>query len=1238
MPPELLDAADLHRWVEREEREAQAKLPWIVRRLLAATPGVSGLVMPAGDEVRRPGFDGELESAEAWPIVPAGPSVWEIGTGARPRDKANADYRKRKGELGSRAAQVIFVFVTPRKWEDADTWAADKRQQGDFLDVRVVDSSGLETWLQEHPALHIAISEELGSQPSDAMGVDRWCDEWESATDPRLPLQLVLRGREAQQAELLARLDAGGRPVTVSARSEAEALAFIAAALRPPADEPAPAVVVHTRAAWDRIVAARTPATLIPQFDGAPLGAVINRGFRVVSAAGGLAPRDSIELPDLSPVGAGNALLQAGIGDEVDRYAQMAVQNLSALRRRLSLGPGVEPEWVEQAGELLRWLPLVGAASMTHDADWDVVEQITGHSRSDVESVLRRWSRAGDAPVRLVAGVWTCMAMEDTLQLAGDLLAREDPERWAGATLAAVRAADGDAPLVSPAQLDGLLEGGRLMASFDHRLHEAGRLAPWAQRVGTELMADFAQGELWLRRSPFLSALAEMAPEAFLAALEADLAEVEPAAMALFAHSGAATWPFGRREQQHELLWALESLAWSAAYLTQVTVLLGRLAARDPGGRMANRPINSLAEIHVTWVAHTTAPVQERLAALDRLAETEGEVAWELVVRLLPKVHPVAAPPAKPHFRRESPGAPWTETEMRALDASLVERLIDWAEQRPDRWSSIVHHYNASWGSNQRQLIRERLQALLDQGLEQEASDSIADALAELVQHHRRFADASWRLDDEEISALEQLRDKYRPPDELTGAVEWFSWTARAPVDSEAGSSSEWLATQRDRVAAELYDRFGLEVFERLVVRAETPILVGRALASVAVSDHDQEQLMQSIDTPSTALAHVSAGYLRARILAGHTEWAAGWVRRLAAERPPAALLVLLELPADPSTWALAEEVGETLATAYWERVATFRALDGHAVDFARRLLGHHRPWDALEVLSMVADRPDLPDAAGETGLDALRACLRSDPAGTPAGDASYRVGQVMDLLERSGVADLDIAQVELGFVDTLALDRPPRALTRVVLDDASLWADMVAAAYGPDPLSEDVPPARSNEQDGEETPRAAEDVLKAVRARQVLRAIRRLPGQRLDGSVYEPALARWTSQATDALAAMGCRDIGFDQLGHLLSASPVDPDGGWPLVAVRDFLDRQRNDLLDEGFVIGRMNDRGITMRGAFSGGSLEAAEAAVYDEWARVARGRHPHTAQLLRRIADRYRQQGDDHDDEALARRLS
>ena len=96
------------------------------------------------------------------------------------------------------------------------------------------------------------------------------------------------------------------------------------------------------------------------------------------------------------------------------------------------------------------------------------------------------------------------------------------------------------------------------------------------------------------------------------------------------------------------LLWSLETLAWDAEYLTRVVVLLGELAARDPGGSWANRPANSLSTILLPWLPQTCAPVQKRQTAVATLLTELPDIAWKLLLDLLPSSHQVSHGSNKP--------------------------------------------------------------------------------------------------------------------------------------------------------------------------------------------------------------------------------------------------------------------------------------------------------------------------------------------------------------------------------------------------------------------------------------------------------------------------------------------------------------------------------------------------------------------------------------------------------------
>jgi len=93
-----LIANALEQW--SESREAQEKLPDLVRRLLAASEGeLQYLSMPAGTSINQPGVDGRVIFHGIHPFIPDGESIWEMGCTKDVSEKANDDYRKRTAQF-----------------------------------------------------------------------------------------------------------------------------------------------------------------------------------------------------------------------------------------------------------------------------------------------------------------------------------------------------------------------------------------------------------------------------------------------------------------------------------------------------------------------------------------------------------------------------------------------------------------------------------------------------------------------------------------------------------------------------------------------------------------------------------------------------------------------------------------------------------------------------------------------------------------------------------------------------------------------------------------------------------------------------------------------------------------------------------------------------------------------------------------------------------------------------------
>lgn len=170
--PELITADDLNSWPDNNARDAQQSFPWLIRRLLLDTPGVSAVSVRAGNGVNVSGYDGVAQSDETVSVLPSGSLIFEFGTDKKIASKASEDFHKRAKQ--NDAASHVFVFATPRRWSGKDKWLEERRSEGKFANVWALDADDLEAWLETSPSSHYWISEHLGKQPDKAQTLEQW--------------------------------------------------------------------------------------------------------------------------------------------------------------------------------------------------------------------------------------------------------------------------------------------------------------------------------------------------------------------------------------------------------------------------------------------------------------------------------------------------------------------------------------------------------------------------------------------------------------------------------------------------------------------------------------------------------------------------------------------------------------------------------------------------------------------------------------------------------------------------------------------------------------------------------------------------------------------------------------------------------------------------------------------------------------------------------------------------------
>ena len=324
----------------------------------------------------------------------------------------------------------------------------------------------------------------------------------------------------------------------------------------------------------------------------------------------------------------------------------------------------------------------------------------------EYERHLRVYSPDGDSPLEREGSVWHFRAPVDALAYLAGFVGREHLERLKESARKVFSEHDPSLEVPPAQSIAATLAGARLTHSRWLRDGLATTLLLFAVfGDGTQLsIPDGAQTYVnalvkALPGLPYndwrviaslqdqLPLLIEATPRPLLDALELFRSRVDVVAdQPSFPRHGPAVF----EQPPHRRLVGLEALAHDPEYLPQVTSFLAILARVDPGGQLANRPIDSLANIFVPGLHNTAATVRQRLLALDQIIEREPTVGWNLLHRSLPHYHHVARFTAKPRFREipsiDKAPVPKTPPWRRAL----VNRAFKLVGLSGDRWEAIL--------------------------------------------------------------------------------------------------------------------------------------------------------------------------------------------------------------------------------------------------------------------------------------------------------------------------------------------------------------------------------------------------------------------------------------------------------------------------------------------------------------------------------------------------------------------
>jgi hypothetical protein len=1214
---------------------------------------ITQIAFASGEGVQLGGWDGFLITESRSAYVPQGQSVWELGVNKKTKEKADDDYEKRKKDpLGLNPAETTYIFVTPRRWGGKDDWVAERQKEGFWKEVRAYDAGDLETWLELAPAVHLWISILAGKHPVGVQDLESTWADWSQAATPAISSDLVLAGRSGVAEQLHTWIRNDPSVQTLHAESRAEALAVFAASVEQLSEDDrnavyARAVVIEDVIAWRQLIASSTPLLLIPMFDDrGSVNRAVQNGHHVLvplgrSDAGSLT---SLEVPRLSREQAQAALVAMGLPEtRASTLAGIARRSMTSLRRRMAPNPEVQqPEWAKPAegGALVPAL-LAGSWNGTTKGDREVVGKLGRAPYDQVSRILQRWANESDPPVRKIGDTWFLVSREDAWELLARLVTRDDLDTFREVVLEVLGTPDPKFDLpenewhlarVHGHKLphSGLLRQG-LAETLAHLGAESDRPSP-----SDVLPAGFIAGivhqlldrankdwRLWTSLSEVLPLLAEAAPAEFLEAVESGVSGETPVLLKMFATGDD---PLFTSSPHTGLLWALETLAWSAEHLSQATRLLAKLAILDPGGRLTNRPDNSLRGIYLPWRPSTAASSERRLKVLDALRTWQPDVAWKVLISLLPEgPHGVAFQTAAPHWRdwvpNPRPNATWPEIEK--AYGSIVERLLADVGTDGKRWRALLKRFD-HLPAAQVTAIADRLGEIDPNDFDDDEREEIWNQLRMVVERHREFPDALWTMSEDQVDHLESVRARFEPSDLMHKFAHLFG---RGPIRL-ATRGEGWrenhkmVEDARQQAARELAAHGGIDYLLRTATEIEDAFELGAVLGrSNLLEDDEQELLPRGLAAPIQAHQFLVRGFVVGRSRSRGISWVDQTLSVASSSWTPAqAADFFLALPFEGQTWDRVEAASEDVDARYWSQVVFPRLEDSAECNrAAQALLDHGRPHPAVELLGTYADEEEAkitPSLAVDALTRAVRAPLGED---VHLSMYSYYVGQLLDFLETSGaVEQQQIAAIEWGFLEILRHDRPPRQLYGELARNPEFFVEVLSFVF-----------RGEDEERGEVS---AEDQLRAQMGYHLLDAWHSLPGLQEDGSVDEAVLQGWVSKVRELAGARGRGRVADSYVGKVLASAPVDPDGDWPHAAVRNMLEMLESKEVETGFEIAIHNSRGVVTRSLNEGGVQERALAEKYRKYAEALGDQWPRTAAVLRRVSVSYQAEADEEDREA------
>lgn len=675
------------------------------------------------------------------------------------------------------------------------------------------------------------------------------------------------------------------------------------------------------------------------------------------------------------------------------------------------------------------------------------------------------------------------------------------------------------------------------------------------------------QWQAWASITRYLPIIAEAHPTEFLNCIEVALKENPCPLEELYAQEDTG---FGGANYMTGLLWGLENLAWTEDLLARVCLILAELASKDPGGNWANRPINSLKTILLPWLPQTLANKDRRISAIKPVIRDFPDIAWQIMLAMLPSQHETSSGSHKPKWRNPIPD----DFKQEVLNVDYWDEVtqyanltVDMAEKDITKLTQLAKEFDHLPAP-----AFERLNALLASenvlNLPEEERAKVWKNLTEFTQKHRRFPGAAWVLPSDILEKIEAVTSHLAPTnlllkyERLFGSNDWGLYDEEAPTEKNWEVQRQKLGEKRAKAISEIYSAQGIEGIYKFINQVKSPNNVGIALADFNDGELTSNVIPKHINDENNQLKQFARGFAIEAFHKYGWDWAKAFDFNTWDVEQKVELLTCL--PFDTKTIAFVNELLGNEENLYW-KIAFINSYhtDLDLLIVTDKLLEVKRIHSAIDVL-----HHRFREGKGLDIERSVKALLSiNDSLDNTNQMSTYDTQELIKALQADpNTPEDDLFKVEWFYVQLLdeVHGNKPVILQKKLATEPAFFAELMRLMYKPNDADDDYP--KPDE----------EKKSLATNAWRLLQNWKLPPGLK-DGVFNTNDFISWLDAVKSQAKEDKRYEITMQEIGKVFYYYPETEDGLWLPKEVAEVIDGVDSEDIRVGYALEIYNSRGV-------------------------------------------------------------